>query len=79
MAVRMDGARDCGTEGESHTAVPAGAGDPFDANSIAELQARRFSPRTEFDNLPHTLVAADLTRLSGERECLPLWLLDECY
>jgi hypothetical protein len=47
-----------------HTAVSASTGDPFDTDSIANLQTRGLGACTKLDDLADTFMASNLTGLS---------------
>lgn len=53
-------------------AVPAGAGNPFHADAVADLQVGGFSARAEFGDFAYTFVAAYLAGLGWEGKGFPL-------
>lgn len=61
MLARVEG----WSEGGVRTAAATGAGDPFNANAVANLDTGFFSAGAELDDLADTFVATNLT--SGGR------------
>lgn len=55
-----------------HTAISASTGNPFDTDSIADLQTGRLGACTELDDFADTFVASNLTGLSRVWERFPL-------
>lgn len=53
--------------------VSAGAGDPFDADSIADFEAGGVGAGTEFGDFAHAFVAAYLAWLGWKGEETPLF------
>ncbi|KAI7180435.1 alcohol dehydrogenase [Hortaea werneckii] len=57
--------------GQAGRTAAADPRDPFDADSVPDLDVREVGSRTQLDDFAYTLVPADLTRLRGEWEALP--------
>lgn len=45
----------------AHTAISTSTRDPFDANSVSNLQTRRFSSRPELDDFAHSFMPTNLS------------------